>query len=70
MLAAYESAWWRMISHINFSFIPFKEGDLVWLNAKNFSMQNSEKIAAEQEDLFEITENILAVTYWLQLPVI
>ena len=66
---AYELARWRMASCINSSFVPFKEGDLVWLNAKNLSIQNSGKIAAEREGPFKIMEKLLVVTYCLRLSV-
>ena len=40
----------------------------MWLNARNLSVKNSGKIAAEREGPFKITEKLSTVTYRLGLP--
>ena len=59
MLAAYELAHILMTQRIQSKFKPFKEGDLVWLEAKNINLRVlHQKLKLKQEGLFLITKVI------------
>ena len=64
-LAAHELARTRMIKS---NFIPFKQGNKVWLDTRNLKTNHYKKIGPKQEGPFEITKVIGLVTYQLKLP--
>ena len=67
-LAAHELARTRMIERQKTTFIPFRKGDQVWLDARNLTTIYHKKMAPKREGPFEITEVIGPVTYRLKLP--
>ena len=67
-LAAHELARTWMIKQGKFTFIPFKQGDKVWLDTRNIKMKYHKKIGPKREGPFEIIKVIGPVTYWLKLP--
>ncbi len=51
------------------NFKPYKEGELVWLNARNLQTSHpSHKLRAKRYGPFEITKALSHVTYQLKLP--
>ena len=67
-LAAHELARSRMAERIKSNFIPFKKGQMVWLDTRHLKMNYHRKMAPEQEGFFEIEEVLGPVTYQLKLP--
>ena len=68
VLAAHELARTRMIEQGKSTFIPFKQGDKVWLDTRNIKMDYHKKIGLKREGPFEIVKVIGPVTYQLKLP--
>ena len=67
-LAAHELAHALMAQRIQSKFKPFKEGDLVWLEAKNINLGVlHRKLKPKQERPFSITKVISPWAYKLQL---
>jgi hypothetical protein len=67
-LAAHELARSRMAERIKSNFVPFKKGQMVWLDSRHLKTNYYEKMAPKQEGLFEIEEVLGPVTYQLKLP--
>ena len=68
-MAAHELAYTLMAQRIQSKFKPFKEGDLVWLEAKNIDLRVlHQKLKPKWEGLFSITKVISLWAYKLQLP--
>ena len=65
---SYRVARTRMIERGKTNFIPFKQGDKVWLDTRNIKMNYHKKIGPKREGPFEITKVIGPVTYRLKLP--
>ena len=66
-LATHELARSRMADRRKSSFIPFKKGDLVWLDSWNLKTIYDKKMKPKREGPFEITEVLGPVTYRLKL---
>ena len=66
-LAAHELAWSRMAERIKSSFVPFKKGQMVWLDT-HIKTNYYKKMAPKREGPFEIEEVLGPVTYQLKLP--
>jgi hypothetical protein len=64
-LAAHELARSRMAERIKSNFVPFKKGQMVWLDSRHLKHK---KMAPKQEGPFEIEEVLGPVTYQLKLP--
>ena len=58
----------RMAEQGKSTFIPFKQGDKVWLDTRNIKMNYHKKIGPKREGPFEIVKVIGPVTYRLKLP--
>ena len=59
MLAVYELAYILIVQRIQLKFKLFKEGDLVWLEAKNINLRVLyQKLKPKQEGPFPITKVI------------
>ena len=54
--ATHELAQNRMASCIKTDFVPFKEGNKVWLEATNLNLGHNRKLASKREGPFKITE--------------
>jgi hypothetical protein len=67
-LAAHELARSRMAERIKSNFVPFKKGQMVWLDLKHLKTNYHKKMAQKREGLFEIKEVLGPVTYQLKLP--
>jgi transposase InsO family protein len=67
-LAAHELARNRMIDRRRSTFVPFKEGDKVWLDSRNLKTIYHKKMKPKREGPFVITEVLGPVTYRLRLP--
>jgi Chromo (CHRromatin Organisation MOdifier) domain len=68
-LAAHELARQTMLKRNKTSYTPFKEGDLVWLDAKHLNIKyDSPKLAPKREGPFKIERVIGKRTYQLKLP--
>ena len=67
-LAAHELARTRMAKQGKSTFIPFKQGDKVWLDMRNIKMNYHKKIRPKREGPFEILKVLGPVTYRLKLP--
>ena len=50
------------------TFVPFKQGDKVWLDTQNIKMNYHKKIRPKREGPFEILKVLGPVTYQLRLP--
>ena len=50
------------------TFVPFKKGDLVWLDTRNIKTMNNPKIGPQREGPFVISNMLGPLTYWLELP--
>ena len=50
------------------TFIPFKQGDKVWLDTQNIKMNYHKKIGLKREGPFKILKVLGLVTYQLKLP--
>jgi hypothetical protein len=66
-LAAHELARSRMAKRIKSNFIPFKKGQMVWLDSRHLKTNYYKKMALKWEGLFEIEEVLGPVTYQLKL---
>jgi hypothetical protein len=67
-LATHEFARQRMLQRITSNFELFKQGQKVWLEAKNLKMIYNKKIAPKREGPFKITKILTPLTYSLDLP--
>jgi hypothetical protein len=67
-LAAHELARSRMAERIKSNFVPFKKGQMVWLDSRHLKTNYHKKMAPKREGLFEIEEVLGPVTYQLKLP--
>jgi hypothetical protein len=67
-LAAHELARSRMAERIESNFVPFKKGQMVWLDSRHLKTNYYKKMAPKCEGLFEIKEVLGPVTYQLKLP--
>jgi hypothetical protein len=67
-LAAHELARSRMAERIRSKFVPFKKGQMVWLDLRHLKTNYHKKMAPKQEGSFEIEEVLGPVTYQLKLP--
>ena len=50
------------------TFVPFKQGDKVWLDTWNIKMNYHKKIGPKREGPFEILKVLGLVIYQLKLP--
>jgi hypothetical protein len=66
-LAAHKLAQSHMAERIKSNFVPFKEGQMVWLDSRHLKTKYYKKMAPEQEGLFETEEVLAPVTYQLKL---
>jgi hypothetical protein len=58
-----------MLERFNRDFVPFKEGQEVWLNCKNLKLPyQSKKMQPRREGPFRIKKVLGPVTYQLELP--
>ena len=57
-----------MIERGKSTFVPFKQGDKVWLDTRNIRMKYHKKIRLKREGPFKIVKVIGPVTYRLKLP--
>jgi hypothetical protein len=67
-LAAHELARSRMVERIKLNFVPFKKGQMVWLDSRHLKTNYYKKMAPKREGSFEIEEVLGPVTYQLKLP--
>jgi hypothetical protein len=67
-LAAHELARSRMAERIKSNFVPFKKGQMVWLDSRHLKTNYHKKMAPKREGPFEIEEVLGPVTYQLKLP--
>jgi hypothetical protein len=67
-LAAHKLAQSCMAERIKLNFVPFKKGQMVWLDLKHLKTHYHKKMAPKQEGSFEIKEVLGPVTYQLKLP--
>ena len=67
-LVAHELARTQMVEWGKSTFVPFKQGDKVWLDMQNIKMNYHKKIGPKREGPFEIVKVIGPVTYRLKLP--
>jgi hypothetical protein len=67
-LAAHKLARSLMAERIKSNFIPFKKGQMVWLDSRHLKTNYHKKMAPKQEGPFEIEEVLGPVTYQLKLP--
>jgi hypothetical protein len=67
-LAAHELARSHMAERIKSNFVPFKKGQMVWLDSRHLKTNYYKKMAPKREGLFEIEEVLGPVTYQLKLP--
>jgi Chromo (CHRromatin Organisation MOdifier) domain len=67
-LAAHELARSCMVERIKSNFVPFKKGQMVWLDSRHLKTNYHKKMAPKWEGLFEIEEVLGLVTYQLKLP--
>jgi hypothetical protein len=56
-----------MAERIKSNFVPFKKGQMVWLDLRHLKTNYHKKMAPKQEGLFEIEEVLGPVTYQLKL---
>jgi hypothetical protein len=66
-LAAHELARSCMVERIKSNFIPFKKGQMVWLDSRHLKTNYHKKMALKREGPFEIEEVLGLVTYQLKL---
>jgi hypothetical protein len=57
-----------MTERIKSNFVPFKKGQMVWLDLRHLKTNYYKKMAPKQEGPFEIEEVLGLVTYQLKLP--
>jgi hypothetical protein len=67
-LAAHELARSRMAEIIKSNFVPFKKGQMIWLDLRHLKTNYHKKVAPKREGPFEIEEVLGPVTYQLKLP--
>jgi hypothetical protein len=67
-LAAHELARSCMAERIKLNFVPFKKGQMVWLNSRHLKTNYHKKMALKREGPFKIKEVLGPVTYQLKLP--
>jgi hypothetical protein len=67
-LAAHELAQSCMAERIKSNFVPFKKGQMVWLDWRHLKTNYHKKMAPKQGGLFKIKEVLGLVTYQLELP--
>jgi hypothetical protein len=67
-LAAHELARSRMAERIKLNFVPFKRGQMVWLDSRHLKTNYHKKMAPKWEGPFKIEEVLGPVTYQLKLP--
>jgi hypothetical protein len=67
-LAAHELARSHMVERIKSNFVPFKKGQMVWLDSRHLKTNYYKKMAPKREGPFEIEEVLGPVTYQLKLP--
>jgi Chromo (CHRromatin Organisation MOdifier) domain len=67
-LAAHELARSCMTKRIKSNFVPFKKGQMVWLDLRHLKTNYYKKMAPKWEGPFEIEEVLGPVTYQLKLP--
>jgi hypothetical protein len=67
-LAAHELARSHMAKRIKSNFVPFKKGQMVWLDSMHLKTNYHKKMALKQEGPFKIEEVLGPVTYHLKLP--
>jgi hypothetical protein len=67
-LAAHELARSHMAERIKLNFIPFKKGQMVWLDSRHLKTNYHKKMAPKREGPFKIEEVLGPVTYQLKLP--
>ena len=67
-LAAHKLAMRRIADRQKNMFIPFKKGDLIWLDTWNIKTTNNPKIGPQREGLFLISDVLGPLTYRLKLP--
>jgi hypothetical protein len=67
-LAAHKLARRHMAERIKSNFVPFKKGQMVWLDLRHLKTNYYKKMPPKQEGLFEIEEVLGPVTYQLKLP--
>jgi hypothetical protein len=67
-LAAHELARSCMAERIQSNFVPFKKGQMVWLDSRHLKTNYHKKMAPKREGPFEIEEVLGPVTYQLKLP--
>jgi hypothetical protein len=67
-LAAHELARSCMAERIKSNFVPFKKGQMVWLDSRHLKTNYHKKMAPKQEGPFKIEEVLGPVTYQLKLP--
>jgi hypothetical protein len=66
-LAAHELARSRMAERIKSNFVPFKKGQIIWLDSRHLKTNYHKKMAPKQEGPFKIEEVLGPVTYQLKL---
>jgi hypothetical protein len=57
-----------MVERIKSNFVPFKKGQMVWLDLRHLKTDYHKKMALKQEGPFEIKKVLGLVTYQLKLP--
>jgi hypothetical protein len=67
-LAAHELAQSYMVERIKSNFVPFKKGQMVWLDSRHLKTNYHKKMAPKREEPFKIEEILGLVTYQLKLP--
>jgi hypothetical protein len=66
-LAAHELARSRIVERIKLNFIPFKKGQMVWLDLRHLKTNYHKKMAPKREGPFKIEEVLGPVTHQLKL---
>jgi hypothetical protein len=67
-LAAHELARSCMAERMKSNFVPFKKGQMVWLDSRHLKTNYYKKMAPKREGPFKIEEVLGLVTYQLKLP--
>jgi hypothetical protein len=67
-LAAHELARSRMAEGMKSNFVPFKKGQMVWLDSRHLKTNYHKRMAPKREGPFKIEEVLGPVTYQLKLP--
>jgi hypothetical protein len=58
----------RMAERIKLNFVPFKKGQMVWLDLRHLKTNYHKKMAPKREGPFKIEKVLGPVTYQLKLP--